>query len=332
MDPVRRALSHWDVAVAAYLWFESQPAPADNSTGQRPEATPGEEISQALREADDKLRASNLGKNAKIASLPVVFLIGPRGATKTTTMIHSGLDPELLAGQIYQDNSGNTVAPTRFVNVWLARHSVFLEFALKEIEDRGRWSRILQRLRPGQLASAVRKDVRAPRAAVVFFDCDGLLKSRGGETVAAAARGLREKLLQVSQTMGISLPVYVLFTKADRLPFFHDYFHTLTNQEASQVLGATLPLTSPGKGAYDEEQAARLNAALDELYFSLSRRRPDFLAREGDADRLPGIYEFPREFRNLRTAAANFMLDLCRPSQLSAAPFLRGFYFPASAP
>ena len=39
-------------------------------------------------------------------------------------MLHSGLEPELLAGQVYQN--GN-VAPTTSANVWFSRGSLFLE-------------------------------------------------------------------------------------------------------------------------------------------------------------------------------------------------------------
>ena len=47
---------------------------------------------------------------------------------------------------------------------------------------------------------------------------------------------------------------------------------------------------------------------------------------------MPPAYEFPREFRKIRDAAVQFMVDLCRPSQLSTGPFLRGFYFTGVRP
>jgi len=84
----------------------------------------------------------------------------------------------------------------------------------------------------------------------------------------------------------------VVFTKADRISFFHDYFHMLSNDEASQVFGVTLAFRGPSKGVYDQEQAARLTAAFDETVFFIRAKRIDYLARENDADRLPGAYEF----------------------------------------
>src|SRR5438874_11644645 len=88
------------LATAAYLWFESRKAKAEKEEANpTPEVSSGDELAQILREAEEKLGASKLGQGARFNHLPVVFLVGGPGATKTTAMVHSGLDPELLAGQ-----------------------------------------------------------------------------------------------------------------------------------------------------------------------------------------------------------------------------------------
>jgi type VI secretion system protein ImpL len=318
------------LAAVAYLWTEARAV----AQAAKALAGPGaggstDELSQLLNEAEERLRSSNLGRGARFGSLPALFVIGPRGSTKTTTIVQSGLDPELLAGQVYQE--GNVVGPTRFVNAWFARQWVFVEAGAAALADASQWSKLIHRMRPGQMQAADRKGAQSPRAALVCFDCEEFLKARGAESTAAAARDLHDKLAAISQNLGISLPVYVLFTKTDRIPYFHDYFQTLGNDESAQVLGATLP-AGIGSGAYDADQSARLNAAMDQLYFSLAEHRIDFLAREGDAQRVPGAYEFPREFRKIRNLLVQFLLDVCRPSQLNATPFLRGFYFSGVRP
>ena len=107
----------------------------------------GDELSQLLNEAEERLRSSNLGKGARFASLPALFVIGARGSTKTTTIVQSGLDPELLAGHVYQE--GNVVAPTRFVNAWFARQWVFVEAGAATLADASQWSKLIHRMRPG---------------------------------------------------------------------------------------------------------------------------------------------------------------------------------------
>ncbi|HML16319.1 MAG TPA: ImcF-related family protein [Bryobacteraceae bacterium] len=322
------------LAAAAFVWFEArnQAATPKSLAGLGASGSAGasgDELSGLLNEAEERLRSSNLGRGARFASLPALFVIGPKGSTKTTTVVQSGLDPELLAGQVYQE--GNVVSPTRFVNAWFARQWIFVEAGAAAMADANQWVKLIRRMRPGPLQGATRKGAQSPRAALLCFDCEEFLKPRGAEATAVAARELHGKIGAISQSLGISLPVYVLFTRADRIPYFLDYFRTLTNDESAQVLGATLD-AGAGKGAYDQEQSARLNAAIDQLYFSLAEHRTDFLGREGDAEKLPGSYEFPREFRKFRNLVVQFLLDVCRPSQLNATPFLRGFYFSGVRP
>ena len=80
---------------------------------------------------------------------------------------------------------------------------------------------------------------------MVCFDSETFTRAGAQEAVVNAARTLRARLGEISQAFGINLPVYVLFTKMDRLPFFTEYVRNLSNEEAAQVLGATVPLLRP---------------------------------------------------------------------------------------
>ncbi len=288
----------------------------------------GDEISLIVYAADAKLSGAKLAEGARVANLPVYLLVGQPGSTKTSVMVHSGLDPELLAGQVYQNAD---IVPTRTANLWFSRHSIFAEAGGALLADAGLWSRFVRKLQPK--SSVVGKGVQASRAAVVCFDAETFTRAGAQEAVVNAARTIRARLGEISQAFGINLPVYVLFTKMDRLPFFVEYVRNLSNDEASQVLGATLPLlTGRGEGVYAEEETARLTGTFERLFRSLADARPEFLAREADRTKLPATYEFPREFRKIRPAVVQFLVDLCRPSQLSVGPLLRGFYFTGVRP
>src|ERR1035438_2930825 len=81
-----------------------------------------EEIDTLIREAESRLAASKQAD--KLASLPVFLLLGETGSTKTSVMLNSGLEAELLAGQVSRDNA---MAPTRTANVWFSRRMIFVE-------------------------------------------------------------------------------------------------------------------------------------------------------------------------------------------------------------
>src|SRR5215472_12437627 len=289
--------------------------------------TGDDEAALLVRDAETKLAAAKL-EGAKAGNLPVYLLLGDAGAAKTSVMLHSGLDAELVAGQVYQQ--GN-VSSTRSANIWYTRRSLFIEAGGKLLADAPKWRKLIQRLQPK--ASVVGKGEQAPRAALVFFDCENFTRPGALEAAASAARTLRARLGEACQTFGIKLPVYAVFTKMDRLPFFTEYVRNLSNDEATQVLGVTLPMlgTRP-EGVYAEEETARLTGSFEGLFRSLADARIEFLPRETDSSKLPAEYEFAREFRKIRQAVVQFLVDLCRPSQLTTGPFLRGFYFSGVRP
>jgi len=296
------------IAAAAAVWFLSrrEKKAAEAKTG--PGGPDAGEIAALVRQAEVKLAAARAGK---IGALPGIFLIGESGSTKTSTVVHSGLEPELLAGQVYQDSN---IVNTPSANLWLAGRIVIAEFSGALLNDTAGWTLLQRRLAP--VKSVLSSGGQAPRAALVCFDVETFAGAGSTEAAVTAARRLRQKLGEVAEKLGINLPVYALFTRMDRVPFFLEYVRNLSADDARQVLGVSLPLSTLTRGTgYAEQETTRLNQAFDELARSLCDARPDLLAREHEASLLPAVYEFPREFRKLRPAVVAFLTELCRPSR-----------------
>lgn len=311
-----------------YWWISQRQAKKQAAASQTagggaaPKEAEGD-VDILFREAETRLAASKLAQETRIANLPVFLVMGDAGSVKTTTMVHSGIEPELLAGHIYHENN---VVPTRAANFWFARQAMFIEAGGGLSSDSARWNKLIRRLQPGRLSAVFgQKKANAPRAVILCFDCEHL--TRPGDALTVMARNLHARLGEISQTLGVNLPVYVLFTRTDRIPFFAEWVRTFNNDEARQVFGATLPMRASGAGVYDEEESRRLSYAFNELYYSLCDKRIELLPREHDPEKLPAAYEFAREFRKIRDTMVQFLVDLCRPSQLRSNPFLRGFYF-----
>ena len=288
-----------------------------------------EDLDFVFAEAANRLRASNRTKSKSVAGLPAIFVLGDSNTAKTSVLANSGLEAELLAGQAFQNN---LVTPTKVVNLWFSRDIIFVDPAGKVIADGAARRKLFHKFAPVGFGSVVGGSAPPPRAVVIAFDCESLLAPGGTEAVSGKARQLQAALAELAQELGTSFPVYVLFTKADRLPYFREYVDRLTEAEVSEVFGATLPLEATRPGVYAEQQSQRLTEAFQSLYYSLAEKRTVLLAREHDSAKLPNIYEFPREFGKLRPLVVQFLLDLCRPSQLQTTPFLRGFYFTGVRP
>jgi type VI secretion system protein ImpL len=312
------------------LWYLQKAKKAKEASGESgSQAGANDDLDGLVREAIRRLKHSTLGRGSNLGSLPLVFVMGDPGSTKTTVVIHSALDPELLAGQVYRDSD---VLPTTAANIWYTREAIFVDPAGSLMGEADRWRRLVRLLQPGRFSAAIGKRAQAPRAALVCFDCETFLQPGASEAAVSAARRLSVRLQEVSQLLGISFPVYVLFTKIDRISFLNDFVRGMSKDEVSEVLGVTLPLRSLSAGVYADEETRRLTKAFDEIFYSLAERRIVLLPREHEGDKLPGIYEFPRELRKLRTLLVQFLVDLARPSHLGTNPFLRGFYFTGVRP
>jgi len=320
------------IAIIGLLLWARSSMPALPSSEESPAQSSGasggaasQDVDILVREAAGKVAAARLAAGAKLSSLPAVFLLGETGGGKTSAMDQSGLDAELLAGQVYQESS---IVPTRVANLWFARKTVFVEAGGPLLDDPGSWVRLVKHFLPGRFRSIFGGGKLAPRAAVVCVDSEKLVREAALDKIVAQARKLRARLEELSYHMGVSLPVYVLFNRSDRIPYFEEFAGTFNNEETSQVLGSTLPLAgSSSSGVYAEQETKRLTAAFQAIFFTLAECRPGLLSRERNSDRQAGVYEFPREFGKLSKPLVQFLVDVCRPGHLRTGPFLRGFYF-----
>src|SRR4029077_14693489 len=140
-------------------------------------------------------------------NLPVFFLAGDTGSTKTSIMINAGLEPELLAGLVYRDNN---LVPTRTANLCFSRRTIFVEAGGKLPSEPAKWARLIRKLQPR--AGVASQKGQAARAVLVCYGAENVTQAGAQESATAAARTLRPRLGEISQAFGINLPVYVLFT------------------------------------------------------------------------------------------------------------------------
>jgi len=299
-----------------------------------PQTAPGtrtDDIDAAMNAARAQLAAARAGgKGAgSLARSRMVILLGAEGSAKTTTIVRSGLEPELMAGGVSRDD---TVAPTKGVNVWYARDTVFVEAGGPLAADPGRFARLIRHVQPRRLAAVFGGGAQAPRLAMVCVSCDHLVQPGASEQAVALGRMLRDRLSELSRGLGIRLPVYVLFTKADRIAYFADYVRNFSNDEAREVVGVTLPADVGAVGLYADRQSKRIADSFQRLFVSLADKRLQVLGREAAVEPKPGAYEFPRELRKTGGVITQFLVELCRPSQLQVSPFLRGYYFAGVRP
>ena len=301
------------------IWYLRKLDPA--SAGP---ATPDSiNLATLLRDADNRIRQS--GRAKSLAAMPLVYVIGDENSAKTQTILQSGIDPELIAGNVYQDGA---VVPTQLANIWLAGNFILDEAGGALLRQPALWLKLIKATLPARLGSVFSKGSRLPaRSVVLCVSIERLLAPNTSEQIRALAQTLNERLRQLSQTLGIALPAYVLFTKLDNIAPFGEYAGRLSEEEVKAPIGLLLAALDSGSGLYTEQATALISTRFDQLLFALSEFRLEVLSRGGELQDLARAYEFPRDLRKLRSGIVSFLAEVARPSQIGVNPFLRGFFF-----
>ncbi|HEX4030070.1 MAG TPA: ImcF-related family protein [Terracidiphilus sp.] len=307
------------IAAGIIVFFHLRDKRRDAATRNMPG---GSDLDTLLRDAEHRLATAQRTGPKSLDALPLLYILGEANSAKTTAVIKSGFDPELLAGQVYRDQD---VIQTPVVNIWYAHDSVFVEAGDAIRKAPALWNKLVRKTRPRAARSAMGK--QAPvRAAVVCVSSELFLGATATETALAAARSTNQQLRDLAQQLGTEVPVYVILTKLDRIPFFTEYVRNLDNNEATQPLGMAFQRNTVSSGLYAEKAMGEVVAALDQLFFSLGEFRSTLLTRENDQRNIDPDYEFPRELRKLRNNLASYLVEVARPSHLNANPYLRAFY------
>ena len=118
------------------------------------------------------------------------------------------------------------------------------------------------------------------------------------------------------------MPVYVLFTKADLIAGFTEFFDDLDREKRAQVWGATFDLTHD-----DDVPVASFAGELRVLVERLNARLFDRMQAERNADRRAHIAMFPGQVASLEPVLMEFLQGAFGGTPDHPAPLLRGVYF-----
>lgn len=284
------------------------------------------EISTIANNFDAALDTLKKGaKNAQgqnyLYDLPWYIIIGPPGSGKTTALINSGL--EFPLADKFGKGSVRGVGGTRNCDWWFTDQAVLLDTAGRyvtqdshEAVDKAAWLGFLDLLKKHR----PRRPVNGVLITMSLWD----LMTQTEEERSQHALAIRQRIEELHTQFGIRFPIYMLFTKADLVAGFNDFFATLSKEERAQVWGVTFPAEDTDNPA---DVIARVGNDFDDLLNRINAHLPRRLQEERDLSRRNLIFGFPQRMALLRESLLSFLQECYGANRFQSAPYLRGVYF-----
>ncbi|HWQ33719.1 MAG TPA: type VI secretion system membrane subunit TssM [Blastocatellia bacterium] len=346
-------LATWPLAILI-SWFarrrqnDNQPATSNGKAqSARPAAAQSLGAARAYpaletnaEEAAQWLRANWRGQTVEgdaLYGLPWFLVVGPALSGKTSLLLSAGLDFNALPSQMRAEQM--QVRRTRDCEWRVTGNAVLLDTTgryMTEGPDRDEWLGLLETLRKYRAA-------RPFDGLLVVVSAKSIIESDERE-IEKQAKVIRDRIDEARALTQLRFPVYLIFTHADALEGFGEFFRTLSPGERSQVWGATIRLDRA------QNAHALFDGYCDELYARLARQRlyrmskPEAAAGKAvtrllSPEQLQSLYsdqlrvfEFPFRFGGARRKLSLFSSALFRPNPFSENPLFRGFYFTSSLP
>ncbi|HEY0061999.1 MAG TPA: type VI secretion system membrane subunit TssM [Telluria sp.] len=273
-------------------------------------------IRKSVRDAIATIKGSKLGQlsgRAALYELPWYMVIGNAASGKSMAIANSGLHFPLADGKI-----ASGPAPTGHCDWLLTTEAILLDTAGRYAMadgDRAEWFDLLAQLKK------YRK--KAPLNGIIIAVSLAELRTDDAQFAATLAKQLRQRLQELSERLEVHAPVYLMFTKADLISGFGEFFQDAPRHERQRAWGATLPYSLNMTGT---ELLKQFDGHFDVLYSGLKDLSAASMASSG-AHMAPGEFTFPLEFLSLKAPLRAFIATLFEENPFQFQQVFRGFYF-----
>ena len=277
-----------------------------------------QQLSERMGEALSTLRKTFSGRNF-LYELPWYIIIGPPGTGKTTALVNSGLKFPLTTegGKAAVAGAGGT----RYCDWWFSEDAVLIDTAGRyttqdsdEKADRKSWLSFLSLLKANRSKQPI-------NGVIITASLEDIMTLKPDE-LAAHAAAIRKRLLELNAELKVDFPVYALFTKADLIAGFNEYFGSFPEDRRRQVWGATFQTEDRKKNFVD-----RVPGEIDDLVMRLTEETADHLQSEPDPMARILAFGFPAQVAALRDPVSQFLSAIFEPTRYHSSAQLRGFYF-----
>ncbi|RJG11792.1 type VI secretion system membrane subunit TssM [Massilia cavernae] len=274
-------------------------------------------LRKGMLEAITTIKTSKLGLvsgAAALYELPWYMIIGNPAAGKSSAIGRSGLQFPIAGSKAVRG-----VAGTRNCDWFFTTDGILLDTAGRysvEEGDRAEWFSFLDLLKKYRS--------RAPINGILIAVSVSELTGEHAEKSVELAKNLRTRVQELTERLGVHAPVYVIFTKADLIAGFSDFFHDTDRNERDRVWGATIRYN---RRRTHQDVLGFFDEHFDELHEGLKEMSMASMAGNRSAQMRPGVFTFPLEFASIKSPLRAFLATLFEENTYQFKPVFRGFYF-----
>ncbi len=268
-----------------------------------------------------KLKFKGKGSKKALYELPWYIIIGPPGSGKTTALVNSSLDFPLA--EQFGKGALQGIGGTRNCDWWFTNEAVLIDTAGRyttqdshKVVDSNAWEGFLRLLKKNRRRRPI-------NGAIIAISIHDLLLQTEEERVLHA-KTIRTRVDELMEKLEIRFPIYLMFTKADLVSGFSEYFEDLSKEEREQVWGTTLPNAPKPTQSPDFEY---LDSEYQKLLERLYSRELSRIHTERDVKRRAAIQGFPQQIENLKSVIDSFVKQTFVKNRFQFQPYLRGIYF-----
>lgn len=281
-------------------------------------------LSKRLKGALRTLQSESFSKGRRLYKLPWYVIIGVPGSGKTTALKNSGLHFPLQSKLGSEPVKG--AGGTRYCDWWFTNEAVLIDTAGRYTSqdnpkktDGQTWLgflNLLKRARPKRPLNGV---------VVTVSILDILTKTPTQQALQAST--IKRRIHELNDHLGMTLPVYVIFSKIDLIAGFNNFFADMEQEDREQIWGMTFNASKSDKAngvlsQFDHEYSSLLDRA--------NNRVINLMYHERDPQRRAMIYEFPNQMKGMSKKLHAFLKEIFTPNQYEQASLLRGVYFASS--
>ncbi|TDO95537.1 type VI secretion system membrane subunit TssM [Marinomonas balearica] len=287
----------------------------DNASGNETTGLFQDKISDVLK----ALKSSQLGAQYRgdkaLYALPWYMVIGPSGAGKSTLFARSGLDFPLKDDQRFHFQG---IGGTRDCDWWFSDRAILIDTAGRYTEDENNdeWINFLRVLKDSRSKAPI-------NGLILALPLDEILTTER-EVLEAHVKHLKNRLHELISELGVTFPIYIVVTKADKLKGFEAFFDDLSANETKSPWGIYTLEETENKSV---DIAAVVETRLNDLYERLLEQTIQKVNLATDATNKVEAFQFPNQFSGAVDKLNELLRLLFKDNPYHESPWFAGVYF-----